>query len=167
MTNNTALFVTHSIFLTKDQVHSLDLGEMVEVVGHSVPVWVDAATGKTTEPGEEIFCLYRINNSKNSNRSIELLPRLGYEVFVPENSGWSLPKFDTDKISEWSSEKRMSFLREVEEWSFMNPKPHDIANLKNGYMRFELRKNIGESNKNPEHHVVEIAEISRLAKSLV
>ena len=168
MTNNIALFVTHSIFLTKCQIGLLDSGEIVEVVGHSVSVWVDATTGRTTEPGEELFCLYRLHNSKNSDRDVVPIPRRGYEVFLPGASGWVIPKFDTEKIAEWTSERRVPFLREVENWWFLNPKPHDMESLKNGYMRFEVRKNSGKGSKShPEHHVVEVAEMDRLTRSVV
>lgn len=168
MANNIALFVTHSIFLTKEQIGLLDAGEVVEAGGHSVPVWVDAGTGRTTEPGEELFCLYRLNNSKNSDRDVIMIPRLGYEIFLPGKSGWALPKFDAEKIAEWPSERRMPFLREVENWWFLNPKPHDMESLKKGYMRFEVKKNSGkDSGSPPEHHVIEVADIDRLIRTMV
>lgn len=166
--NNIALFVTHSVFLTKDQI--LELGDkgVVESVGHCVPVWVDAGTGRTTEPSEELFCMYRLMASDESERDVNVMPRKGYEIFLPRISEWSPPPHvDYEKMSEWSSERRMLLMSEIEKWWFSNPRPHDMENLRNGYMRFEVRKNGQKEAKDyPEHHVVEIAEEGRLLGSL-
>lgn len=166
--NNIALFVTHSVFLTKDQITGLVEKGVVDATGHCVSVWVDAGTGRTTEPGEELFCFYRLKGSVDSYRDVNVIPRRGYEIFLPRASEWSPPpKVDYEKMAEWSSERRMLMMSEIEKWWFSNPRPHDIENLKSGYMRFEVRKNgQKEAKGHPEHHVVEIADEGRLIGSL-
>lgn len=166
--NNVALFVTHSVFLTKNDIESLDASGMVEVMGHSVPVWVNASTGSTTEPGEELFCTYRLVKSEDASRDVRLIPKKGYEIFLPGVSEWSEPpRVNYEEIAEWTSERRMALMSEMDKWWFSNPRPQDISNLKNGYLRFDVRKNSDkESGLNPEYHVLEIADVGRLANSL-
>ena len=166
---NTALFVTHSVFLTEEQIEKVVSGEGVESIGHCVPVWVDAKTGRTTEPAKEIFCLYLVNNSSDNERDVKLLPRKkGYEIFIPNSSKWSPPPpVDYEKISVWSSEDRMALMSEMDKWWFSNPKPMDASNLSRGYLRFDTRKTNKMGKKTySEQHVVEISSWGRLFESL-
>lgn len=167
--NNLALFVTHSLFLTEDQIESLSKGESVCLIGHCVPVWVDAKTGMTTEPASEIFCEYTLHNSKDRSNDIEIVAKKGYEIFVPNADGWvPPPPLDFDQMALWSSEERISHLKERDKWWFNNPKPPNIDGLKNGYMRFEVKKT-KQKVKRKEYsaqHVIEIANWKRLEDSL-
>ena len=163
--NNIALFVTHSIFLTEDQVASLVEGTAVETMGHCVPVGIDAKTGKTTEPANEVFCHYRLNNCEETQREVKIIPKKGYEVFLPKSSGWvGPPPDDFEKMAVWPSEERMNFFREMEKWWFSNPKPPDSNDLKKGYLRFEIRN--AKEKSHAEQHVVEISLWKRLVDSL-
>ena len=165
--NNIALFVTHTIFLTKDQANSISEGKTLDIMGHCVPVWVDAKTGRTTEPSKEIFCLYRIHNSEEKQRDINVMPKKGYEIFMPNSSGWSPPpETNYEKIALWPSEERMAFLKEMEKWWFSNPKPPDVQDLKRGYVRFEIKKNEISPKSHQQQHVVEISFWDRLKESL-
>lgn len=166
--NVIALFVTHNIFLTEDQALSLASGVTVETTGHCVPVWVEAKTGRTTEPANEIFCLYRLHNLKDTDREVRILPRKGYEIFLPHTSSWEPPPAaDYEKMSVWPSEQRMALMREVEKWWFLNPRPPDASDVGRGYLRFDIRRTEGKGNKShQEQHVVEISTWGRLMDSL-
>lgn len=163
--NNVALFVTHNIFLTKEEASEVADGRTLSTTGHCVPVWVDAKTGKTTEPAKEVFCQYVLHNSEEAEREVRVLPRKGYEIFIPRLSGWTPPpEPDYEKISVWPSEERMALLKEMEKWWFSNPKPLNSEDLRKGYLRFEAKKI--DVKKHPEQHVVEIAFWERLLGSL-
>jgi hypothetical protein len=166
--NNIALFVTHSIFLTDDEALSLAGGRSVETTGHCVPVWVDAKTGRTTEPANEIFCHYKLNNLKEVDREIGILPGKGYEIFLPHCSSWSPPPdLDYEKISTWPSEERIALMKEMDRWWFSNPRPPDASDIGRGYLRFDTRRTEGTGRKShQEQHVVEIAKWERLIGSL-
>jgi hypothetical protein len=167
--NNLALFVTHHIFLTKDQMNLSLEQNTIETIGYCVPVWVDAHTGMTTEPASEVFCHYKIYNSKERNRDIEFLPKKGYEIFLPNKNDWLPPPLlDFEKMAVWSSEEREVILKERDRWWFKNPKPPDVEDLKNGYLRFEVKKTNQKILKKiySAQHVIEISEWSRLEKSL-
>lgn len=166
--NNIALFVTHSVFLTEDEAKSLASGGTLETTGHCVPVWVEAKTGRTTEPANEIFCLYRINNLEGSERDVKILPRKGYEFFLPHCSSWKPPPApDYEKMSVWPSEDRVALMKELDRWWFSNPRPPDASDVGRGYLRFDIRRSEGKGNKHhQEHHVVEISTWPRLLDSL-
>lgn len=165
--NDTAFFITHNIFLTENQTKMLVSGESVETTGNCVPVWVDAKTGLTTEPAKEIFCLYRIHNIVDSERDVKIIPRKGYEIFLPHSSWSPPPEINLDEASGWSSEERKLHMEEMEKWWFNNPKPPDSSNLSGGYLRFEVKKTYGKDKvKYPEQHIVEISLWDRLLESL-
>lgn len=167
--NNLALFVTHNIFLNKNEIDLLSNGKSIKTIGHCVPVWVDAKTGKTTEPAGEIFCRYTIHNTIKKQKEIKIINKKQYEIFVPNKNEWKSPeKVDFNKLSLMSSEERQIFIKKREKWWFDHPKPPCIDNLKNGYLRFEIKK-IKRKIENvtfSAQHVVEMAEMSRLEKSL-
>lgn len=167
--NNLAFFNIHNIFLTKEQINNLINGKSIDVVGHCVPVWVDAKTGLTTEPANELFCNYKVHNSSEIQREIRVIQRKGYEIFIPNKSSWEPPpKYDYEKISLWTSEERIKFFKEMDSWWFSNPKPPDVSNLKSGYLRFEIKNsNLKiQSKKYSEQHVIEISNMERLKNSL-
>lgn len=167
--SNLALFITHHIFLTKDEIELLLNKNTIETTGHCVPVWINAKTSKTTEPGVEVFCYYRIHNSIEKHMAIEKMPKKGYEIFLPQNISWKPPPdIDYEKISSLSSEERQELMRERDKWWFNNPRPPCSENLKNGYLRFEIKKTDQKIyGKNySSQHIIEIADVERLKKSL-
>lgn len=167
--NNLAFFVTHNLFLTEDQINQLIAGKPLRVIGHSVPVWVDAKTGKTTEPACEIFCEYVLENSKEKSNDIEIMLRKGYKIFVPNSHPWNPPpEIVFEELANLSSEERNLVMKERDKWWFSNPKPPDVADLKKGYLRFEIKKTKLKVNRKEysAQHVVEIANLSRLYSSL-
>jgi hypothetical protein len=100
--NNLALFVTHHLFLTEEQITEVVSGRTVEAVGHCVPVWVDAKTGKTTEPASEVFCSYRIHNCREKSCDVDVVPKSGYDVYIPNVSAWRPPEdLDFEKMNQY------------------------------------------------------------------
>lgn len=167
--NNLALFVTHHLFLTEDQIAELISGVVIEAIGHCVPVWVDAKTGKTTEPAAEVFCYYKVHNSKEKSCGVELVPKKGYEIYIPSASSWTPPEdLDFNKMAEMTSEERQAVLKSRDKWWFNNPRPADSENLKSGYLRFEVKKAKQKTGRREYsvQHIVEIASLSRLESSL-
>jgi len=165
--NDLALFVTHNIFLAEDEAVRVADGETIYTTGHCVPVWVNAKTGKTTEPAKEIFCRYVIHNSAEIEREVRMIPKKGYEIYIPRRSDWiPPPEIDYDKVSTWSSEDRMALVKEMDRWWFANPRPPDAENLRRGYLRFETKRAESGKKSYNEQHVVEIALWDRLRSSL-
>lgn len=139
------------------------------MIGHCVPVWVDAKTGKTTEPASEVFCEYLIHNSPDKSNDVGLMKKKGYEIFVPNSDEWKKPdELDFEKMSTMTSEERMSLMKERDKWWFNNPRPPNIENLKTGYLRFEVKKTKQKVQRKEysAQHVVEIAGLKRLEDSL-
>lgn len=169
MTNNLALFVTHHIFLTDDQIKEVSSGSTVLCQGCCVPVWVDAKSGKTTEPAKEIFCQYELSVSAGGPGWVDVAKKRGYKITIPRASEWNPPKeLDFESLSSSSPEERALILRDRDEWWFRNPKPMDIEDLMRGYVRFDSKmtdQKIGRK-KYSCHHVVEIAAVKRLVGSL-
>jgi hypothetical protein len=167
--NNLALFVTHSLFLTGDQINDLVSGKSVGLVGCCVPVWVDAKTGRTNEPASEIFCEYVIHNSTERSNDVDMVKKKNYEIFLPNSVDWKAPQdLDFNKLSLMTSEERMALMKERDKWWFSNPKPADVENLKTGYLRFEVKKTKQKVHRKEyaAQHVIEIAELKRLTESL-
>lgn len=166
--NTIALFVTHSVFLTDEQIKKVVDGERIESVGHCVPVWVDAKTGNTTEPAKEIFCSYAVQCSSGDERDVRPVQKKGYEIFIPKSSSWSPPEaLDYEKIALLPSEERMALNSSVDHWWFSNPRPMDASDLARGYIRFDVKRSNKIGSKNySEQHVVEIAGWKRLLDSL-
>lgn len=169
MINNLGLFVTHHVFLTDEQIASVASGETISCVGHSVPVWIDAKTGRTTEPAKEVFCLYEVHNSTEKTNDVEVVGEKGYSLWLPKASMWSPPaEIDFDSMADWTEERRSEFLKERESWWFNNPRPPDADNLSRGYLRFEVKKKdlkMGRR-KYSAQHIVEISKIGSLLDSL-
>ena len=168
MANNLALFVTHHVFLTDDEIRDVISGVKLIRCGSCVPVWVNASTGNTTEPAKEIFCAYELSLSDGGPGFIEPNDK-GYHVKVPKASQWRPPKkIDFESLASLSAEERALFLKSRDNWWFNNPKPMDVEELAKGYVRFDLKQTelkIGRR-KYSSHHVVEISSMRRLEDSL-
>lgn len=75
------LSISHNIFLTRDQRYDLNNKKTVTVVGVSLPVWFHGE--KTSEPGKEVFCKYRISSHKHVYKNIRPYEQ-GYEIFLSD-----------------------------------------------------------------------------------
>lgn len=170
MTNNLALFITHHVFLTDAEISKATVGEKTSVVGHCVAVWVDAKTGRTTEPAKEIFCAYEIEGLPNGPGDLEPVDGVGFRIRLPRASEWKPPEeVDFAKMALWTSEMREEFLKKRDAWWFNNPKPMDVSDLANGYVRFDVKKQgmkVGRR-KYSVQHVVEVASVRRLTETMV
>ena len=98
------LSIHHNVHLTRDQRYSLHGGNDLEIVGISVPVWLDSQKN-SSEPAPEIFCKYYLKN-KEKEFPIRIL-KDGYEIVMPKRTG-TIPD-----ISD-------------EEWRFLNNKNKKI-----------------------------------------
>lgn len=76
------LIISHDVFLSKEERYDLYNGKEIEVVGVSVPVWVDE--GKTSEPAVEVFCKYYFFNKQEQ---IAIQPvKTGYNIVIPKTA---------------------------------------------------------------------------------
>jgi len=182
------LFINHNIFLTKEERYSLVNGTRVETTGVSSPVWMEFSNGKTTEPCEEVFCKYRIDNDDQRKPTVRGLRNSdgignGYWINLPQlPEDWKeLPDLDMEAIAELSEQERKRVFEMRDEWFAKNPTPPNGNFLldhkeKGGeYLRFELKMSakmttpIADLSKMKilVSHLVEIKTFSRLEKSLV
>jgi hypothetical protein len=76
------LTTSHNIFLDRQQRYDLFNGKEIEVVGVSVPVWYHQ--GKTSEPGNEVFCKYKLIPCEH--KILIKHNSTGYEIYLPKKS---------------------------------------------------------------------------------
>lgn len=74
------LTISHYIYLNREQRYKLHEGEVVEIIGISVPVWFHR--GNTSEPARELFCKYKLTNEP-INKTIMLTDE-GYAINLPQ-----------------------------------------------------------------------------------
>lgn len=73
------LTMSHYIYLDRNQRYALNMGREVKVDGVSVPVWVNETA--TSEPAHEVFCRYRVRNTRK--RTGVKLAKSGFLVDMP------------------------------------------------------------------------------------
>lgn len=73
------LSISHNIFLNRDQRYAINNKKIIEVIGTNLPVWFSGE--RTSEPGQEIFCSYRIHPYKSVFKNIKV-SREGYDVYL-------------------------------------------------------------------------------------
>ena len=76
------LNTSHNIFLNRRQRYDLFNGKEIEVVGVNVPVW--HYQGKTSEPGNEVFCKYKLLPCEH--KIFVKHNNCGYEIYLPKKS---------------------------------------------------------------------------------
>lgn len=94
-----SLTIHHKIYLTKEQRYALHEGIKLVVVGVSLPVWF--AKNYTTEPAREVFCKYRLKNTKK-DVPVSILDD-GYEIVLPNRKGWK-PKISDEEWREMNKD---------------------------------------------------------------
>lgn len=182
------LFVNHNIFLTREERYSLVNRERVETTGVSVPVWMEYNTGKTTEPAEEVFCRYRLDNDKSRKPSVRGLRSdeghgIGYWINIPQlPEDWKdLPPIDYNQLGEMSAEERKRFCELRDQWFKKNPQPPSGESLRDHkdkggeYLRFEMKMSAKMNSQEVElsklkilvSHSVEIKTLAKLEESMV
>jgi hypothetical protein len=168
MVNKLALFITHNIFLTNNQINELIENNTLECFGVSVPVWISAKNAKTTEPASEVFCSYQIVNDKNFEQDIEITKK-GYKIFFP-NANWKPPKPMID-MSEMTQEERAYHERKRDRWWQKNSEPMNIKTFKKSkYFRMQIKKldqKIDKINADIDiQHTLEIKTLDCLVSSI-
>lgn len=76
------LTVSHNVFLDRNQRYDLFNDKVVECVGVSVPVWY--YQNKTSEPGNEVFCKYKLMSTEY--KIFVKHNEEGYEIYLPHKS---------------------------------------------------------------------------------
>lgn len=162
--NMTTLTVSHNIFLTREQRYELFHGKDLEIIGVSVPVWIN--NGETTEPAIEIFANYKL---MNRDEKIFIRQHNGcYEVTIPVMDTIVQPMPD-DMWNSLTQEQRDQW------WANNDPNPSlinllDIKDGGAGWLAFrqysKLSKNTGTVGTLHVIHFVEMKDISDLEQSL-
>lgn len=178
------LFINHNIFLTREQRYDLVNRNSIEVVGVSMPVWTDEY-GKSTEPAEEIFCKYRINNDKGKRATVKALQDndknpIGYWINLPQlpNNWKPVQELNLDYVAKITSEERIKIMDLRDVWLSNNSAPLNGTFLLDpqdkgaGRLRFEIKMNgklefnSHEKSKVLISHLVDIKTIDSLKESL-
>jgi hypothetical protein len=172
MPNKLALFVTHNIFLTNNQIEDLLSKNFIKIVGVSVPVWINPKNAKTTEPALEIFCKYEFEKTKEEFADITFINE-GYKIFLPTPK-WKPPKLiNFEELSNLSEKERANYEKKREKWWRENEEPMSIDSLKTSkYFRMQIKKldQIFDKIDNclvDVQHTIQIKTIESLEKSLV
>lgn len=167
--NKLLLCVDHKIFLNDEELNYLKKNNYLETQGFNVPVWLNIVSGKTSEPGEEIFCKYIICNDSDES-FIGINREKVYEIFLPQKKKWRAPDaIDFEKLKDLSYEQRLIEEEKRKIWWNKNPKPPCLELLlESNFLNFEVRKI--ETFKNIKmiiKHDVQIGLISNFKDSIV
>lgn len=160
------LTISHHIFLTKEERYAIFNGEMIDVVGHSLPVWLAKNQSK---PIEEVFCKYSIENNKNKKSGTILLTTQGYRINLPQiPKTWkaAIPLTDNEWLT--MSEKELSI------WYKKHSAPKnakyllDIVDGGGAYLRFKFTDVVEPNDKKIKIvHYCELNRIETLRDSLI
>lgn len=160
------LSVSHSLFLTEKQRYDLHQGKTIKVVGVSMPVWF--CQGSTSEPAEEVFCKYTLNNKKNNNAYVKSTKNNTYIINLPQVPSDYKERFLSNENWLKMSEKDKS------NWYKSNPTPlssKKILNVQDGgcqSLSFQIQHEISiNDTKSYIVHFVLIKKIEELNESLV
>lgn len=110
------LAVSHNIYLSRDDRYRLHLGEVVETQGVSTPIWY--FHGRSSEPGQEVFCRYTLSNNHESDYDIDQQSD-GYFINLPTEE-----------------ESRIRAGMTPDEWSQLTPQGKDV--IMNGVPTSEI-----------------------------
>lgn len=155
------LLVSHNLFLSKEQRYKWHDGEDLEVVGVSVPVWINGQ--KTSEPASEIFTKYQLR-SEGEKISLKA-KRKYYEINIPKVAVcekpkipeflWNLlPQKDQDKLREMTTGLSLKNLL-------------DLRDGGSACLAFKTNARITKNKKKVDAtHFIEIKDMSELLDSL-
>jgi hypothetical protein len=159
------LSISHSIFLTNKQRYDLHAGKSIKIVGASMPVWF--CKGTTSEPAEEVFCKYTINN-KPGDAYIRRTKNNTYVINLPQiPEDYKDPVLSNDRWRKMSENEKIT-------WYETHPSPLSSKNLldikdggyKNLNFRIQKKANIRGTEANIIHFVL-IKGIEELNESLI
>lgn len=76
------LSIVHNVFLKQEELDILNSTNNVSTIGVCLPVW--SFNKNTSEPAEEVFCIYEIcNNQPSQFNQIEIL-KDRYKIYLPD-----------------------------------------------------------------------------------
>lgn len=156
------LSISHFLYLEENERLDLIDGKEIEVLGINVPVWF--YKGNTSEPAEEIFCLYNLTNNLEDYPVSKTLK--GYKINIPQDL---LSEFDYNNILNtidevWhrnTLENKLSIIKKYKNKVFTN-KEEGLKKL--FFKRFI--KNINRDKVINTIHTVDIIPINVLKESL-
>jgi hypothetical protein len=153
------LVISHNIALTKEERYKLHLGETIDVIGVSVPVWFEK--GNTSEPANEVFTIYRLTNKPESH--VVKTNVSGYEINMPQQPEKDLEKVPPNIVESLGIQKEL-------------PTSKNLLDIKDGGSEFIQFRQYAQSNliidgkktKKPLNivHCIEIRAIESLSRSL-
>jgi len=154
--------ISHNIFLTKDELATLSMGEPVETIGVSLPVWF--FQGNTSEPAHEVFCEYKLTNIKE-DYPVTILAK-GYRINLPQVPAM-LSKLKKPSKRQWEE----MTISEKEDWRQENPVSvtgEDLLDIDEvNPFHFKKYNKIKEGDRRMNCiHAVEISTFELLNKSL-
>src|ERR1022692_4107637 len=86
------LTIAHNLFLTEEERFKMTVIDAeIETIGICLPVWINKF--KTSEPAEEVFCKYHLQNNADSE-----------SVIITENG------FEINLYDKWKSLAQNSFM---------------------------------------------------------
>ena len=159
------LFVSHHIYLTREQRYALADGESVKTVAPSIPVWFYKFN--TSEPATEVFCRYILSNQGDA-ASLEFA-KDGYVINIPQiPKDYQPPERIPDE--QW----RKMTCEQQSEWYENNPTPpsgtllRDVSDGGSAYIKFQFDVQ-GRRHKKMvrQSHQIEIKDMSKLLESLI
>lgn len=159
------LAISHSLFLTEKQRYDLFSGKSLRVIGASLPVWFHK--GKTSEPAEEVFCKYTLNN-KVGEASITKTKNNTYIINLPQvPENYRRPYLSDDDWRKMTNEQK-------NKWYEANPFPLSAKKLLNitdggcGELNFKLQQEIEFRQKRVDIiHLILIKDVKELDASLI
>lgn len=159
---NTTLAISHYLHLTKTERYAWQSGQIIDVVGVSVPVWF--YKGVSSEPAVEVFCRYRLLTS--SEGIIIKHVKDGYEITIPQKPSKEWVPLPDEVWNVLSSQ-------EQEQWYEKNePEPSlkMLLDIKDGGGQFLAFRQYSKVRKNKKVlnvvHFMEIKDMENLTKTL-
>lgn len=155
------LTVGHQIFLTKEERYRIVNGETVQILGISVPVWLEDT--KTSEPAIEVFVRYKIIPTEDI--TFIKCKKYGYDIEIQKTQ--DLPNEILETLTE----------EERDDWFKTNDSKPDVSFLKDikdggcAWLAFRQYNKLRKSKKTfgkaiQLAHFVEIKDIEALLTSI-
>lgn len=154
------LTISHHLYLTREERYALHEGKKIKVIGVNIPVWADQ--GLTSEPAQEVFCLYDLH--PNGNEKLVSPTKEGYRIILP-------PKKNHMIATKPSDEEWRSMSKEIQEsWYEKNVAPlssQDLLDLEDGgsgSMKFRYKTNMKETTT---FHFLDLKRIEVLKETMI
>ena len=159
---NTTLAISHYLHLTKEERYAWQEGEVIDIIGVSIPVWF--YKGISSEPAIEVFCKYHLVSSPEGIfiKHVED----GYEITIPQTSPVEFTPLPDDAWASLSKE-------EQEQWYEANepaPSLRMLLDNKDGGAKYLAFRQYSKVRKNKKVlnvvHFMEIKDMEALTQTL-